>query len=627
MLLVLSGCLFTLCTTIYVVNRYFSFKLHKDTYRSILLIVAFNMFILLATDFLLPLDIYRASIFSITPIDDTNHSGSAGNIYNDTATDSLDTRSISVPTTVTTARNETFKLIWLLIYWLQFILGWFVIPVLISYVSLKYAFSRTQVKERIIKAIYQNLRFYIACLVALVCGLIYLVSSTGRSLRDFIPMLISLSHLYSLSYTLVLLASGLVLLPRDLLVYGRKPSGETNNSLFIELSNVNDELNEVQLNCVEKATLILSTAELNNGDAIFNEVLNEAKLDVQSKLNLLNILSRTLANPTVFASTAIPISQSSTSIRSLEKLNGTYNKFLTDYYNFIYYKHLSDSIIHTLAQTDHSSLETTLKRFVSVVLGLFFVLLSAIIILLEVIPWDAFRRIVLTSQSHPWYSYTLSFVILAYNTIVSLYSMSKFKFNNFHLISNGNSNPSNVLYYSLYSSRLLFPLCFNLMVLVPKRLTEVTGTDNGDAATSIFSQTLYKPLSVIPLINFLNSYLPILVLTLVPVSYIYDIKRKFLLRILGEEYFYQLFGMIINDPINGLSVLGSVPSETDTNGGTSSRMQEDYEYSLQDGRYLYERASSAFNMDQSNTSGNVNYSDNNGDGNNSERNLRWFSYV
>ena len=205
--------------------------------------------------------------------------------------------------------------------------------------------------------------------------------------------------------------------------------------------------------------------------------------------------------------------------------------------------------------------------------------------------------------------------------------MSKFKFNNFHLISNGNSNPSNVLYYSLYSSRLLFPLCFNLMVLVPKRLTEVTGTDNGDAATSIFSQTLYKPLSVIPLINFLNSYLPILVLTLVPVSYIYDIKRKFLLRILGEEYFYQLFGMIINDPINGLSVLGSVPSETDTNGGTSSRMQEDYEYSLQDGRYLYERASSAFNMDQSNTSGNVNYSDNNGDGNNSERNLRWFSYV
>lgn len=124
-------------------------------------------------------------------------------------------------------------------------------------------------------------------------------------------------------------------------------------------------------------------------------------------------------------------------------------------------------------------------------------------------------------------------------------------------------------------------------------------TDNSDFVKSNFETTLYDKLAVIPLVNFLNKYLPILFITFTAISYKFDLKQKVLLKILGEEYYYQFFGMMMYEPVpkndaalnNETGPTSFLPDRETFNN--RSPMDEDYEYSLQDGRYLFERASAA----------------------------------
>lgn len=526
------------------------------------------------TDILLPWDIQQSNLSVIPPTG------------NSTKINAIDySNSFHIQDKNKSSLIASTKFLWLTIYWTQFIICWFIIPVLISYISLKFITSKVDIKQRVIKAIVSNLKLYSLCLLGIIIGFVYLIISTGHSPLDFKPLLISLSHLYSLSYTLILLSSGLIMLPKDLLFSlpiltnnnrnnNSSSSSNNNNTLFVELSKTNEDLNDSQLSLSEKASTILNTNEASNGDIVFNELLNEAKLEVQSKLALFN-------NNLTIDQNLIPLQPST--INSLEKLNNNYNKFITHYYNYIYYKKKSDNIIHTLAQSYNSTFYSV-KTIILFFCGVIAALLSILVLIIEILPKTKLNNWVFNNENSNYKKqiYFSSLIILSYNTICSLYAMSKFKFNNFHLIPTGNSNPSNVLYYSLYSSRLLFPLCFNLMTLLPIAISD----------KSIFSVTLYHDLKLIPFVNFLNNFLPICFMILVPISYKFDIKRKILLRILGEEYYYQFFGMMIYEPVPDVSDTNNI-----NNDNSYNRINEDYEYSLQDGRYIYERASANFDFD------------------------------
>ena len=548
------------------------------------------MVVLVATAYLLPFDLFHTANLN----SDSNSSNSTIPIVaNDTMTN-IQKRDLTNIIQEQQEQPSSIKYIWYSIYWIQFVLCWLIIPVLISYISLKYELPRGKVRERMSKAIFQNVKFYSLCLVGIVIGIIYLVTSTGHSIRDFKPLLISLAHLYSLSYTLILLSTGLIIFPRDLLSKARSPTLESNNKLFVELSKVNDDLNDSQLNILDNASKILNSNELTNGDVTFNELLNECKLEIQTKLSEIKI-SPTITNP---IGTSSPIN-------TLSKLNKNYNKFIVHYYNFIYNKTHSDEIIHTLAQSHKPSSEL-FKRVTLTILGLLSFILSLLILFLEIIPTKWAHGWIFLGNH--WYNFALEFIILHYNTMTSLYSMSKFKFISFHLIPSGQSNPSNALYYSLYSSRLLFPLCFNLMVLIPSA---------GTGLQTSFETTLYNDLELIPLVHFLNKYLPMIFMILIPVSYKYDLKQKILLKVLGEEYYYQFFGMMMYEPtatnLNGNNNSNDL-SPLNPGINNRSRIDDDYEYSLQDGRYLFERVSGNFNLENTTPTTTTTTNNNNNNG-------------
>lgn len=574
------------------VNRYFSFKLHKNTFPLTLTILTCNLVILLFTAYLLPLDIFyatRAAIASGTPTVPQNNG-------TDTMANGMGVSLAQVRSMDSTIEQPSFRVAWLLVYWLEFAICWFIIPVLISYCTLKYAcgkdtsltHERSHVWERMIRAVFQNLKFYLLCLLGLVCGMIYLVVSTGHNLSEFKPLIISLSHLYSLSYTLILLSTGLIIFPKNLFSWGRLPTNDSINRYFVELSKTSDDLNESQMNMLESADKILNSSEPNNGDVVFAQMLNECKLEVQGVLNESELsLSNHLSG------------SSASNITSLDKLNKCYNEFTNHYYNFLHYQTHFNAIIHILAQSQSSSSFSSassafryVRSFAILPLAVLSVGLSLLIIYLEMTP-TKWGHSWIFNGTH-WYNFALEFIIFTYNTLVSLYAMSKFKFNNFHLIPNGRSNPTNALYYSLYSSRLLFPLCFNMMVLIPPHTQ--------DGVKSSFEKTLYDNLTVIPLVGYLNKYLPCLFLAVTIIGYKFDLKQKVLLKVLGEEYYYQFFGMMMYEPVGDNDSLqandhrrSSILTD-DGFMGIRSQMDEDYEYSLQDGRYLFERASSNYDM-------------------------------
>lgn len=566
------GLVTTTLVALATVNKYFNFRIYRGFPFTIAVLVV-NLVLLLVTAALLPLDLY-------------------------------DTES-------NLAKDRWFHVIWLIVYWLQFLICWLAIPILISYVSLRYAMHPAEVVKKLTKSVYLNVKFYFICLVVLVIGLIYLMMSTGHGLSEIKSLIISLSHLYSLTYTLILLSTGLILLPRDLLSGSLDLQKNKNtNALFVKLSKINEDMNDSQLNLNDSASLILNTKEQENGDIIFNDLLRDCKLEVESKLEDLKS-SLLLTTPLIHINDSSNLATSS--ITNLDKLNKHYNEFINNYYNFLYDKVKSDEIIHQLAElqdaTSTDNKRKMIKRLFLFVCGVLSLTLSCLVYFMELTPTRWFHGWLFMNQN--WYNFLLELAIISYNTFASLYAMSKFKFLDFHLISNGQSNPSNALYYSLYSSRLLFPLCFNLIAMIPSNKS--TDENGNKVYSSTFERVLYKNLSVIPMVNFLNKYLPMIFMTVIPISYKFDIKQKILLKVLGEEYYYQFFGMMLYEPIGEIpttqqdvesrsrlsstgntGIIRQYPSNsTSLNRPTSSILDEDYEYSLQDGKYLFERAANS----------------------------------
>ncbi|SCU92165.1 LADA_0F14796g1_1 [Lachancea dasiensis] len=549
-----------LCSFVFV-NRYLSFKRHKNTLPLTLAVLLANMCILLSITYLLPLDVFYAA----------RSSGPEGTARQEEPSTDMVLRDNTEQSPVNEIPRPDISFLWYAIYWLEFGICWFVLPVLISYLDLKYLFPRHQesgqgsyILHRVKRALLTNIKFYALCSLGLFCGILYLKLGAKRGMGDLKPLIISLSHLYSLSYALILLSMGLILLPKALLF-----ESDDENKLFVELSKCNDESNDARLAMTEYAGKILSLPEVRNGDVALNSTLNECKLEVQSLVNETQI-------------DLPPASRREQFVTNLTKINQRYNSFKTEYYNYLYYQAKSDEIIHNLAHSQVDPVSWT-KRLGKWALGILCLSLSCLVVALELTPSRLAHGRLFGGKK--WINFVLEMSILLYNTLASLYAMSCFKFANLHLIPNGQSSPQNALYYSLYSSRLLLPLCFNFITLI---------SHEPNIQESGFEKVLYRDLKLIPLVDMLNRYLPAVFIVIVPLGYFFDLKNKVLVKVLGKEYCYELFG-ILTDPAHAQGTDAQLAQERSGANGRS-RLDEDYEYSLQDGRYLFQRATNSHRM-------------------------------
>ena len=125
--------------------------------------------------------------------------------------------------------------------------------------------------------------------------------------------------MYLLSYSLILLTTGLITFPNFFLEIGIQAPDKFNNRLFSDLSKINNHMNDTKLSVLENARIFLTTNELNNGGATFNNLLAECKLEVQSMLIELKLdVQNSILNL-------------QSAISTMDKLNNTYNKLISQY--------------------------------------------------------------------------------------------------------------------------------------------------------------------------------------------------------------------------------------------------------------------------------------------------------
>ncbi|KAH3900742.1 uncharacterized protein SCODWIG_02354 [Saccharomycodes ludwigii] len=486
--------------------------------------------------------------------------------------------------------SPSLDILWLIIYWTQFILCWCFIPVMISYVDLKYITPLEEQndndehkfsKYRFKKAILQNLKFYGICLLGLVIGVVYLKMSNFKNHSINIKsLLISMSHLYSLSYMLVLLSMGLNLLPFSYFQdskprHANKINISTNSNdwedkLFIKLSKNNDDINDSKMNLIDNYNTIMNFHVSLDGDE--NQVIiKKCQEEVETLFaEIKNIDGADNGLSSLDLSITRPSSSSvnSTELQSLDELNNVYNAFKTQYYNYLYYKNYSDKLVHKLVV--NSATSDTKKHYFQLFLfdafGILCFLLSISVAFIECTPLNLHKWLINSDGNAAILLFCQHFIFFGYMTVSCSYALSNFKFSNFHLIPNGRSNPSNTLYYSLYSSRLLLPLCFNFISLVPN-------------SSSSFQKVLYDDL--FNWVIFLNKYLPPFFIVGISLSYWFNLRDKLLIKVLGGETYYQLFGeyfLLVDD-------YGNLGNDADADA-----IERDYEYSLREGRSLYERS-------------------------------------
>lgn len=608
----------------WLLKRY-TYKNSNSSHIEILLIPWFNLLILLLSDFLIPIDVY--------------------------------------------SEGSTFlSYLWFALYVLQFIICWLLLPCLISYHLLTYStYSLHGPIRQLYGSVIQNLKFYGISLIVLF--LTYIICIMVFSIRSIWPILISLCHIYSLSFTLILLSMGLIIVPRSLYHSLFMEESKLINQYYILLSRQNDELNDTKLYLLDHSINILHSKPLNNGDVEFNQLLKSCQREVKLRIDELNYdehdnnnITNTNNQNNYFLLDEYNEENSENmfvQIKNIDKLNKEWNKFITSFYTIQYHRYQINQLIHHLAKQSSTYLDSSLNlnystgsckrtifRLVRTIL-LFSslitcIILSLCIILFEILPvrlsnWIFWSHI----SSFRWSIPATLFIILIYNKLISLYSMTIIKFQNFHLVPNGQSNPINLFYFTLYGNRLLFPLYFNIMTILPESVI----------AQTQFSKILYHQIQVIPIVSWLNKWLPPIFIATISISY-YDnkLKWKILKTFISEDTLYQIFGWFnlddyieendlstgsifnsnhsndrnsINDIDNerlsistnhrfsinsGISAISTTATNNSNNGIDIPNMN-DIEYSLQDGKYLFERAMSKSNTNR--YTDNINFNNSN----------------
>lgn len=603
----------------WLLKRYIS-QNTLNNHIEILVIPWFNLTILLLSDFLIPIDVYS--------------DGSAFLYY-----------------------------LWFATYALQFIICWFLLPCLISYHSLNYStYSIHGPIRQLYGSVIQNLKFCGISLIVLF--LTYIFSIIFLSIHSIWPIIISLCHLYSLSFTLILLSMGLIIVPKTL--YNSLFINESKliNQYYIFLSKQNDELNDSKLYLLDHSFNILQSKPLNNGDVEFNRLLKSCQQEVKVKIDELNYDENdTDHNQNNYILLDDYNGEDSENmfvpIKNINKLNKEWNKFIANFYTLKYHRYQISQLIHRLAKQSSINLDSTLnlnystrsyKKTTFQLICTVFIFSSLIItstlsfciIFFEILPirllnWIFWERISSFRCSIP----VTLLVILIYNKLIALYSMTIIKFQNFHLTPNGESNPINLFYFISYGNRLLFPLYFNIMTILPESIIERTQ----------FSKILYHQIQVIPLVNWLNKWLPPIFITTVLLSY-YDnkLKWKILNKFISDDTLYQIFGwfnldayleendlstgsIFYNSHNNDHNSVGGIDNErvsistnprfsinsnisalstitTNNNDNDIDILNmNDIEYSLQDGKYLFERAMSKSNTNR--YTDNINFNNSN----------------
>lgn len=433
-------------------------------------------------------------------------------------------------------KNSLVLILWKCNYWITFLLTWLILPFLQSW----YDNGQFNTRSRFISSVKEVLKFQIIILVFGVFGLIYIVSSIGFNFVAIKSLVITISHIYSLVLLLWLMSHSLITIPKNQYLDSVQSFKQLHDN-YVKLPKLNEEMNDIKFNLKECCGKIMKLNDLKDYNVEYRDWI----------INLVDQVPQEYSDPLWYRGDPI----------SNDQLNNSFMSKITKDFNYYSYRfnlikaQFDDLIDKTILLEDIiNSHDTKFLDFrfkptrfsgksnyiiykyvipaLQKIFSLLLLALSIVIIESEILHSTRLSiiNLIFTKQNlnvQTVKNFTILIVILTYMLLLALNSLSNIRiFNIYHLSRHQSSDPVSITFFITYAARLTIPLSYNFTMLL-------------DNSNNSFHQFLGSSLTLIPIGNILNEWLPRLILLPLLLSFfnVYEKIKNFISSKFDFEFY------------------------------------------------------------------------------------------
>lgn len=424
------------------------------------------------------------------------------------------TLSLSIPLSIvflipidlipSSSQTTTLATIWKCIYWTSFFLTMFALPFAQYYI----ASGEFQPIARVKHALRQ-----LGLYMAVFAGITLATLAYFRNWQTLSSILVSLSQLSSLLFSIVCLVHGLLDIPYTVI----PRSYETKlSTAYKQLPPLEYSLKDSEIDLHDtylKIKALATTADANS-DFRDNIIYLDSQIPDSFKIPRQHLLND-------YLDTSLSVYQLHENLKFytwkyLHAKTNFNNKLLETLYYEDVLSHISDEqSLPRLWRTKHWKLPPAYYKYDVPLLSSFaFIittLLAIMIIQSEVFHSTKLSLLALATSTTSSNSITLALMpLLLYMMSTSISSISKINLFSIYQVSfNSNSDPVSTIFFTSYTIRLTIPLGYNFITLLNPQSTPAPPT---------FLQFVESNLSHVPLATFLNATIPRLSIVLVALS-------------------------------------------------------------------------------------------------------------
>jgi hypothetical protein len=441
--------------------------------------------------------------------------------------------------------DKVILILWRTKYWISFVLTWAILPTLQEYYRSGHYNKILKLKD----SFRQNLKFQLIMLaISLACAF-YLTFEVGLSFHNLKLMIIGLTHIYSLTLALWLMAHGLIAIPRQRWIEGSVILNL--NYLYLKIPKLIDNLEDHKISFKEDVLkVIVLTKNFTNDPDDFEFRDWILQLNRQIPSDLAEMMDQQYLDN--FSHETITREQLNTSflVKLTKDFQNNLNKLIAyeSEYESIFNKIIKlEDILSGHVNNNQLNFRLPMHNYIftekftviyyyyirPIMSRIFSVLLFTIsFMILESEFFHSTKMSIINIlinkfENHNFIQLLLTVLLFSYMLFSSLTSLTSLKiFNIYHLVRQ-NSDPVSTSWYAMYIARLTIPLSYNFITLFISR-------------KSIFEDWFGSSIHLTGLFNLLNNWLPrfVLVPVILTTFHIYDILKKRL----GFTDFYSNWG-------------------------------------------------------------------------------------
>ncbi|AOA60906.1 hypothetical protein PP7435_CHR1-0595 [Komagataella phaffii CBS 7435] len=357
---------------------------------------------------------------------------------------------------------------WQLNYWLTFLLTWALLPFFQYYTRSGYYDAKDKATDSINKLI----RYQLALLTVGFSILAYCLLTGKFKLKSLKSIVITCSHIYSLTIALWMMSHGLISIPKS--IYRR--SSVDVNQLYLKIPSLSTSKHDHLLNYKDVCYKIMKYPRNPENSEWLDSLIDKIPASIRTESNHSVLIDGADSESLVKLSENLSIYKHKY-LEALNQFSETMDEALK-WEEILDSKNSGSSVLIFQHQPDHIFNKfprfnyvyyNHLRYHVHVLAGVLSLLISMVIVQSETFHSTraSLLKYIINLNFHTRLNSVTVFCFLSYMVVVTLLTLTQVKVFNIYKISpHGNSNPSSFIFFLTYASRLTIPLSYNFTMLL-----------------------------------------------------------------------------------------------------------------------------------------------------------------